>query len=96
MRLYLNNIKSTGEYEFGTEVVPGEPSAVCYWSHSYGVNDHGCTTDPGGSGVGGSGVVTIDNLSADFISGTFHATCNANTVVTQITSGSFSLSLTLN
>jgi len=98
INVILNNIKSTGEYEFGVESVPGEPWAACTYHHHWDPYYFDATTDsvPGLWAPFGSGVVTIENLSSDHISGTFHATFPNTPANLEITSGSFSLSLTLN
>ena len=96
--LVLINIKSTGEYAFGIERVPGEPWVECTYARSEGGwAYHSYYTDEIlGPGVG-SGMLTIDNLSSDYISGTFHAelydfnTSPSN--ITKITAGIFSFSL---
>lgn len=84
------NIISEGEYTFGVNIIPGEPSGECVYS--FYRNDivpyNAATTNPDGSGI-----MTIASFSSDYISGTFHATC-ISTYGTGVPSDSDSVKIT--
>lgn len=94
--LSLNNIKSTGEYAFGIDSVQGEPSVVCQYSYQPTFWGGGDSARYSTDQEGGTGMLTIDNLSSDYISGTFHARLfdlSTPSDMIEITSGSFLFSL---
>lgn len=71
VQIRLYNVQFKGEYKVGIDSGPGEPYAICKFSHTtYGFDAfHDYSTDPNGLGS-----ITIDSVSSFYIEGTFKAT----------------------
>jgi hypothetical protein len=80
------NITAKGTYSFGTSNGPGSVYDFCDYIEGNPLAPSALYST---SFSGGSGMVTIDSLSPQYISGTFYATCFSGNIKTQITSGSF-------
>lgn len=80
------NIPAKGTYSFGSSNGPGSVYAFCDYIVG---NPFAPSALYSTSFNGGSGTVTIDSLSSQYISGTFSATCVSGNINAQITSGSF-------